>query len=226
MNDHIARLKREGTNFEVLINPDTAMAFRKGEGPIEDALLSEKIYSDAKKGELASENRLQAVFGTGDPVKIAAVIIRQGEVQVSAAYREEQREALRRQIVELVHRNGIDPRTNTPHPITRIENAFAQVKVKIDEHKSAEAQLDDVVKQLQPVLPIRFVTKKVQVIVPGRESSQGMQILKSYGTVVKSTWQPDSTLVAVIEFPGGLYEELVEKLNALTRGNVDIKEME
>ena len=136
---NLARLSKGGERFEVIIDPDKAVAYKNGSlKDIKEALKYEKIFSDAKKGLPASESSMQKNFNTSETVGVAEVILTKGDIQLSSAYRDSLREAKRRRLIELIHRNAIDPRTNLPHPVTRLENAFAEAKVKIDEHKNAQ----------------------------------------------------------------------------------------
>ena len=48
----IARLSKEGDRFEILVKPDTAFKFKKGEKiGITQILAIEEIYGDANKGK-------------------------------------------------------------------------------------------------------------------------------------------------------------------------------
>jgi len=58
--------------------------------------------------------------------------------------------------VNYVHKYYIDPRTKTPHPVLRIENAFEELKITVDPDAPAERQLQEkVLRRLPEVLPIR-----------------------------------------------------------------------
>ena len=224
---NLARLTKGGERFEVIIEPDEAVAFKNGSlKDIKVALKYEKIFSDAKKGLLAPETSMQKNFNTSDPAAVAEIIISKGDIQLTSAYRDSLQEAKRRQLVELIHRNAIDPKTGLPHPATRIENAFAEAKVKIDTHKKATDQLEDVLKQLRPILPIRFETRKLQLLIPAAFASKSHSTIKGYGRIIKDSWHSDGTLLAVVEIPAGLQQELVEQLNKLTHGDVDVKILE
>ena len=128
--------------------------------------------------------------------------------------------------MQLIHRNAIDPRTNLPHPEQRISNALEEAKVRVDENRKAEDQLEDVLKKLQPILPIRFETRQLQLLVPSKFTSKAHQIMKGFGRVSKESWHSDGTLVAVVELPAGLQQELTDQLNKLTHGDIDIKVLE
>jgi len=57
---NLARLKKSGQNFEVVINSDNAVAFKQGKDiAVEDIIINEKVFAYAKKGLLASEKLMQ-----------------------------------------------------------------------------------------------------------------------------------------------------------------------
>ena len=133
---NLARLKREGNLFEISVDPDLAIRWKKGEAvDLREALRADKIFADAKKGEIASDSLLEKYFQTSDPLKIAEIIIKKGEIQLTSEHRSEQREQKKRRLVELIHRNAVDPHTKLPLPLTRIENAFEEAKLHLDEKK-------------------------------------------------------------------------------------------
>ncbi|HIP62955.1 MAG TPA: ribosome assembly factor SBDS, partial [Archaeoglobus profundus] len=151
----IARLKKGGETFEVLVDPYLARDLKEGkEVDFEQLLAIEEVFKDARKGERASKEVLQKVFGTTDIKKIVKTIIEEGEVQITAEQRREMLEQKKRQIIEFIRRNAVDPRTGAPHPPARIERALEEAKVHIDIFKSVEAQIKDIVKALKPILPL------------------------------------------------------------------------
>ena len=83
--------------------------------------------------------------------------------------------------------------------------------------------MDDVLKKLQPILPIRLEQTELQIVIPATFAHQSFNILKKYGTIKNDSWGSDGSLSAVIEMPAGLREEFLDKLNALTHGGVDMK---
>jgi ribosome maturation protein SDO1 len=84
----IARLSKGDAHFEILVDPDLALRFRKGESMnIENILAAQDIFSDAKKGERASEEDLKKVFGKADVFTMAASVIRHGELQLTTEQR-------------------------------------------------------------------------------------------------------------------------------------------
>ncbi len=224
---NVARISRGGEKFEIIIEPDKAIAYRNRElADLREAVKYEKVFVDAKKGLPAPEASMKQAFETTDFLKVAEFILRNGEIQLSSHYRDSLREAKRKQLIELIHRNGVDPRTGLPHPVQRVENAFTVAKVRVDENRKAEDQLDDVVKMLRPVMPIRFETRKIQLVVPSSYASKAHLLIKGFGRNINDSWHSDGTLLCVVEIPAGLQEELLERLNKLTHGDIDVKILE
>ncbi|RLE38861.1 ribosome assembly factor SBDS [Candidatus Woesearchaeota archaeon] len=224
---NLARLKKAGDVFEISIDPDAAIKYKeKGEIDIRDILTAQKIFSDAKRGMLASENRLKSVFGTIDVLQVAKKILDEGEIQLTEEYRRSLIERKRKRIVEIIHRNGIDPKTKLPHPVKRIENAFEEAKIKIDNYKTAEDQINDIIKKIRPVLPISFERKRFRVVIPAVYAGKVYRNLKQSGELSDEDWKNDGSFECVIEMPAGLVGEFFDKINDATHGESLIEEIE
>jgi len=103
----IAKLKAEGSNFEILVDCAGALAIKEGKTvDMHDVLAAMQIFSDAHKGLVASEHAIKQIFGTNDVGEVASQIIHKGEIQLTQEYRENLREEKRKQIVAIIHRNG------------------------------------------------------------------------------------------------------------------------
>jgi ribosome maturation protein SDO1 len=221
---NLARLKTGGENFEISVNADKAIDFKSGRHiEIREVLQAEKIFSDAHKGLVASEHLLEKIFNTSDPLEVAKIIIQKGEIQLTAEYRERLREEKRKKIIFLIQRNGINPDNDLPHPPQRIENALIEAKVKIDENKKAEDQVQEIVKKIRLVLPIRFEVREIQIRIPAQYAAKSYSLLKNFGTVLKDEWQNDGSLLSIVEIPAGLQQDFFDELNKMTRGEVETK---
>ena len=221
---NLARLKKGGQVFEIVIDPDQAIAFKEGKtDDIKSILHAEHIYMDAKKGDLAPEHIVKATFQTDEPLKVAEIILKQGEIQLTTAYREKLREEKIKRIIGIIHRNGVDPRTHLPHPITRIEAALEEAKVKIDDFKKAEDQVQDVIKLIRPVLPISFEIKEIAVKIGPNFAAKSYSVVSQFGKILRDDWQTDGSWLVVVEIPAGLQNDFFDKLNELTHGDVETK---
>lgn len=217
----IARVVKEGKPFEVLVDCEKAVEFKHGKAKLDDVLATEEIYESAKQGKHASKHEMERIFKTSDIKKIAEIIIKEAKLQLTADYQRKQREQKRKQIIDLIHVNAVDPTTNLPHPITRIENAIEEAKVKINDSKSAEEQVQDIVSQIRRILPIKYEIRKIQIKIPAQYTGKSYPVLKQFGKLLKDEWKNDGSLVAVVELPAGMQESLFDKLNNLTHGNIE-----
>ena len=223
----IARLKTHGQNFEILVDCNNAIALREGKNiGMNDVLAAPHIYADAKKGQVASEHVMQQIFQTADAEEVARQIIKKGEIQLTQEYRNQLKERKRKQIIGIIHRNGVDPKTRLPHPVIRIENAFEEAKFHVDEFLPVEQQVQEALNKLKLILPIKFEVKELEVKIGPLYAGKAYPTLKSYGTRVRDEWQNNGYYMAVIEMPGGLEEEFYEKLNSICHGEAEVKVLE
>ena len=224
---NLARINKSGDHFEIAVDPDLAIKYKKGEDiDINEVIKSEHIFSDVKKGLLASEEKLKEIFGTSVPLEVAEEIIKKGEIQLTSEYRNKLIEDKKKQIITTIQRNGFNPSTGLPHPATRIEAAMEEVKVKIDEHKSAKEQVEDILKSIRVVIPISMEKKNIEITVPGEFTGKCYSIIQNMSAVKKENWNSDGSLTALVEISAALQTELFDKLNAVAHGNIQIKIME
>lgn len=220
----IARYEYGGERFEILVRPKEAMELRNGKSiSLSDVVVSDTIYKDVKKGLKASPSSLKKVFGTTDFEEVAKQIILKGEIPLTAEQRREILENKRKQLIDYIARNAIDPKTNLPIPRTRIEMALEQAKVQIDPNKDIEGQALQIVKEIAKIIPIKIAKALIEIKVSPKYSSKVKSQLHNLGEVKKTNWLGDGTLVAEIEIPAGAQQEIIDKLNSLTKGEVEVK---
>ncbi|MCD4759299.1 ribosome assembly factor SBDS [archaeon] len=219
----ICRLKKQGLDFEILVDCDKSMDFKHGKVSADDALVSDDIFKDVKKGEHASEHDMAKIFGTNNKKEVAEKILKDGEVQLTTDYKNKLRGEKKKAVIALISRNAVDPKSSLPHPPQRIENALDEAKVKIDEFKSAEQQVGDIVKQINSILPIAYELREIELTIPADVSGGAYPVLKQYASILNETWNNDGSLTVVVEVPAGLQNELYDKLNNMAHGNIESK---
>ncbi len=220
----IARLKTHGNNFEVMVDCDNALKLKEGKDiAMDDVLAAEKVFSDARKGLLASEAQMEQVFGTSEPDEVAKKIIKKGEIQITAEHKAKLVEQKKKKILEIIHTNGIDPKSGVPHPLSRLELAFEEAGVRIDEHKSADQQVDDVLKKLRPILPIKLEKRRIAVKIPAEYAGKAYSSISGFGKIERDDWLTDGSWSCVIEIPAGLQNDLLDSANRLTHGEAEVK---
>lgn len=211
-----ARLRLKGKEFEILVDLDKALMFKKtGQGSIQNALAFNKIFSDIKKGMHASSADLQEYFGTSDIEKVAAEIIGKGEIEVPTEYKKKEHEAKIKQVIDFIARNYVDPKNGMPHSAVRIETALHDAHVNITDKPISE-QLPEIIKELQKILPLKTETKKVKIKIPAAFTGTVYGLL--HGFKEKEEWLDDGSLLCTINLPTGMQSEFYDKLNHITHG--------
>ena len=69
MANTLARIKQAGKHFEIIVDLDDALKFKKGELTSIEAE-GDKIFTDSKKGQVASGSDLRECFKTEDTKEI------------------------------------------------------------------------------------------------------------------------------------------------------------
>ena len=219
-----ARYEKQGLTFEVLVDPEAVQMLRDGKDVnLIEYLVIDTIFKDARKGDRASDENIKKVFTTVDTIEVAKKIILNGEVQLTTEQRRKMVEAKRKQIVNIIVMNAINPQTMTPHPPERIESAMDEAKVRIDPFKAADVQIKDILDALRPIIPIRFEKVKIAIRVPGDIYARIYGDIKSMATLLKEEWQPNGAWIGLVEVPAGLQTEFLEKLNNKAHGNLESK---
>ncbi|HII85535.1 TPA: ribosome assembly factor SBDS [Candidatus Bathyarchaeota archaeon] len=220
----IARLTKENEHFEILVKPQKALDYRNGKlESITEVLAAEIIFSDANKGTRVGDEQLRKAFGTTDALTVASTIIKTGTLQLTTEQRRKMVEDKRKQIVDFISRQAVDPKTNLPHPPTRIENAMEQIRYPIDPYKPVEEQAKDIVKLLRPILPLKIEQVSVSVRIPTEYAARAYGALKSAGTIKHEEWRSDGSWAGVIDMPAGSYASFLNKLGDITKGNGEAK---
>jgi len=218
------KLDKNDGHFEILADPDLVLKMREGEKvDTEKALAILEIYKDASKAEKASLNDMNRVFGTQDPISIAQTIILKGNFHPTTEQKKKMQEKIRNQVISILMTNSTDPRTKLPHTRERIEWALQEAKVHID-FKSAREQVDNVLKQIRPVLPISFGMAKINFIVPSNYAASVYGQIHRLGKVTKENWLGDGNLEISMEVPSGLKVEVIGQLGNMTKGEIIVKE--
>jgi ribosome maturation protein SDO1 len=220
----VARMTKDNAHFEVLVKPQKALDYRMGKTTaLSEVLVTETIFSDANKGTKVAEENLLKAFGTTDPLKVAEIILKKGTLQLTTEQRRKMIEEKRRQIIDFISRQCVDPKTNLPHPPLRIENALEQIHYPIDPFKPVEEQAKDIIKQLRAFLPLKMEQVSVGVHIPAQYSAKAYGTIKGFGTIKREEWRPDGSWYGIIEMPAGLYAPFIERLGEITRGSGEAK---
>lgn len=220
----IARLKTHGKTFEVFVEPDGALAFKRGDDvKLENILAVEDVFSDAKNGDRPAEQDVLNAFGTTDVLKIAEKIIREGELHLTTEQKKKRLDEKKRRVINIIAQNAINPQTKAPHPPARIEAAMDEAGVHIDPMKDVDELVNITMKAIRPIIPIRFEEVKIAIKLPAEYAVKAYGSVAGFGNLTKQEWQNDGSWIGVLSIPAGMQDELYSLLNRLTKGSAETK---
>ena len=221
-----ARLESHGARFEVLVDPDAALAIKRGEfdGDLEEVIAAEDVFENASRGDRPAESDVEDVFGTTDPLEIIPEVIERGEIQITAEQRREMQAQKRRQLINRIARNAINPQMdNAPHPPDRIESALEQTDFRIDPMTPIENQVDEALDALRPVIPIRFEEVTMAVQIPAEHAGSAQARIRGFGDLEREEWQADGSWIGILTFPAGMQNDFYDLVNEHSSGEADVR---
>lgn len=221
----VLKYNKKGLSFSIMIDPEKAVAFRNNKCSLDEVLAVDNIYTDVRKGIKASDIDLNKVFGTNDKLKVAEIMVRDGDLPVTKKQKDVKRDEKKKKIIDMICRNAVDPKTGIPHPPQRIESAMAEAKVNIDENKSAEEQMGLVLKAINSIIPIKLEVKKIELVVPSKFAGTAFGIIKREAKVLKNEWENDGSLRVLVEIPTGIQDKFFTDINHICHGDVESKEV-
>jgi ribosome maturation protein SDO1 len=213
------RLTVSGERFEILVNPDNALNFKMGRNvELSQVIAIDEVYQDSSKGLRANAENLQKYLGTADHAEAAKIVLERGDLQLTTEQRRKMIEDKRKQIVSIIARNFIDPRSGLPHPPSRVEQAMQEIRLSIDPFKDAQEQSKVIVEQLRSIIPLKSEKMKIRIRVPPQFAPQTIGLLKSFGEISNEEWGSDGSMTALIEIPAGVHSSMLERLSSVTKG--------
>ena len=216
-----ARIKQKGEPFEIFVELEDAMKFKKGQiASIESE--DGRVYKDIKKGDVASVKDLENAFGTSDPWEIAKKIVKDGEVLTTQDYRDAEQEKKIKQVVDFLAKNTINPQTGMPHTPERIERALNEAHVNI-KNTPVESQIKEIMEAISNILPIRTEVKKIKITIPAIHTGKVYNLISQYKE--SENWMNDGSLEVVVAVPAGMIMDFYDKLNSTTHGSALTQEI-
>jgi len=216
-----ARVKKEGKNFEILVDLDEALKVKKGEGDISKAVLTDAVFYNIKSGEKASESDLKKEFGTSDLMGVAEKIIKGGEVVLPADYLNKEQGEKFKQVVDFLSKNATSP-DDKPYTADRIEKAMGEASVNV-KNKPIDAQIPEILEKLSKIIGIKVEMKKLKITIPAQHTGRAYGIINDYKE--SEDWLGTGDLVVVLNVPAGLIMDFYDKLNGVTHGSAVSEEI-
>ena len=221
----VVRLNLDGNKFELLVKPDPALEYKLGKRTdLSSVLISDEIYSDANKGSRVGIEKLVKYFKTTDPTEIAKQILSRGELSLTTEQRRKMVEEKKKQIVQYINKNFVDPKTHIPHPPTRIESAMDQARLIIDPFKRPEEQMKTILDSLRKILPLKSESVRLTITIPTQFSTQSYSVLKTAGNFSSEQWLSDGSLKVIVEINAGMKGAILDRIGSVTKGSAHVTE--
>ncbi len=147
MSNQIVRYKKGKAFFEINTKPGSVRLFLSGKLGWDKVLAVDAIFTNLKKGNVAKSSELKTIFGTDDINKCAEIIVREGDVQVSAQERKADIETHRNQVLSYMHRSYVD-QNGGAYPLARLELILEEAKVQINPASSIHKTTEEIIKKM------------------------------------------------------------------------------
>lgn len=221
----IVRLSAGNEKFEILVKPDPALEYKLGKKmDISNIMISDEIYSDANKGTRSSTEKLMKQFKTTDQLEIAKQIMARGDLNMNTDQRRKMIEEKKRQIVEYINKNFVDPKTHMPHPVSRINAVLDEARLTIDPFKRLDDQIKNIIEPLRKLLPLKSEILELNITVPAQFSGQSFSVFKSIGEIKSEQWLSDGSLQVVLNLNAGMKSSFLDRIGTATKGSAQVTE--
>ena len=220
----VAKHSFEGDKFEILVHPDAALDYKLGRlKDISKVMVSDDIYTDSSKGTKPPTEKLTKAFGTDNLTEVARLILQKGDLNLTTNQRRKMIDEKKKQIIAIIAKTYVDPRTHLPHPPIRIEQALKVGRISIDPQKSADTQIKDITEKIRSIIPLKTESVLLDVTIPAQYASRSYAVLKSVGSLKSEEWQTNGSLKARLEIPAGVRPNVIDRLGSMTKGSAAIE---
>ncbi len=220
----LARMEKGGKRYEILVDPEMVDDFKNDPESInlDDFLVMDEVFHDARGGERPTEEAIQNTFNTQEIFEITKIILEKGSIQLTTNQRKSMVERMRQKIIHHIHSQAVDPKTKSPHPITRIELALDESRYSVDPFKKLDLQIKDAVDKLKVLIPLSFENVRLAFKIPGTGYGSSQRILRQYQ--VKEGWLEDGSWACVIDCPAGMKGEIIGMIMKVS-SQTEVKEI-
>jgi ribosome maturation protein Sdo1 len=217
----LVRYKDSKNTFEVVTNPGSVRKFREGAIQWEKVLLTDTVFSNYKKGNIAKTGDLKKVFGTIDLKTCLQAIVNKGHLEVSESERKEDVERQRKALLTYLNKNYTDA-GGLPHPISRLESVLPETKVRIDSVSKIPKLAEEVVRKLIGELVFKRIAVEHVLRVNLKYSKETVTVLGKFSNILTTKRDRDTDRVSyTISIAPLDVDPLLLSLNTVTGGDYE-----
>ena len=222
MTNTTARIRKEGKDFEIIVDLERALKYKKGDSKSIDFLEVDQIFTNAKKGDKVANSELEKSFGTSNLYEMVDRIVKHGDILLTQEYRDEEREKKFKQVIDFLVVNAVEPSSGRPHTPERIKSALEQANVNI-KNAPIEEQIMEIIDKISTIIPIKVQIKKIKITIPSIHTGKAYGLIAKYKE--KEDWLANGDLEVVLHIPAGSVMGFYDKLNSITHGSALSEEL-
>lgn len=217
----IVKYTKGKKKFEVMTKDGSVRKFRDGKLGWNNVLMTDMVFINHKKGDVAKKSDLIEVFGTDNLETCLQIIVKEGELQVNATERKEDMDNHRRKVLAYLHKAYIDE-CGRPRPLMFLESILdnSKVKITVGDHL-VQKQAEELVKELQGTLVFKKSTKEYTIVLTHQHAKKCQGIIYKYGSSVREKWN-EKGCTYTFEVSPFDFDMLVEGLNKISDGDFEL----
>jgi ribosome maturation protein SDO1 len=147
-----------------------------------------------------------------------------GDLNLNTDQRRKMIEEKKRQIVEYINKNFVDPKSHMPHPVSRINAVLDEARVAIDPFKRLDDQLKNIIEPLRKIIPLKSEILELTVTVPSQFSGQSFSVFKTIGEIKSEQWLSDGSLQVILSINAGMKSSFLDRIGTATKGSAQVIE--
>lgn len=154
-NVAIVKYRKKNRKAEIACYKNKVIDWRNGnEDNIDNVIQINQIFSNAIQGTIASEGLLAKLFGTTDKTEIIQKILDEGNLQVSQKEREVLAENAFQEVVKILGKKLIHPKSKRLFPEEAIQNALKNINFKADFNTGSKKQAFKAMKKMEKIFNV------------------------------------------------------------------------
>ena len=208
----ILRYKKEGIQIEALVDFKLLLEYihdEKSAISIYDIYAHTQLFTDSKKGEIASENIISKLFSNKSEEEILIQLAKEGDPQIPTSYINELRDKKRTQIIEFISSNAINPQTQSKYTPSMISSQFDSLNISIDPHANSVHQAEQALKELRKKMPISMQSSTIIIQVEGQYCGHFYGEFRTFGAIQKEYYDDSGNLHIHISVLSGKIDDVI-----------------
>lgn len=203
--------------LEIYCKNGTIDKYREGNISYNNTIVTDNIYTDVKKGNLAKTSDLQKIFNTDNIEECVKIMLENGDYSLTTAEKRQKTEDRRREIINYLTKNYTDTKNNKL-TVDIIDEILKKIKITIDPHINGNKQARDLVRKFTNLYPIKKISQDGTVIVPNYLQTKTQNLLSKYCDIC-SKYNIDDSLYYDVSIAPSDFDNLMNLLQKTTNGD-------